>query len=75
MPRMGGLETLTQLKSDDRWRPIPVVVLTTSGATPDVVASYRQHASAFVTKPIDLDAFEATIQKINNFYRDVARLP
>ena len=75
MPRMGGLETLTRLKSDDRWGPIPVVVLTTSGATPDVVASYQQHASAFVTKPIDLDAFEATIQKINTFYRDVARLP
>ena len=52
-----------------------MVVLTTSGATPDVVASYQQHASAFVTKPIDLDAFEATIQKMNNFYRDVARLP
>ncbi|MFI5497087.1 response regulator [Actinoplanes sp. NPDC051859] len=75
MPRMGGLETLTRLKTHDRWKSIPVVVLTTSDAGPDIDASYRQHASAFVTKPIDLEAFEATIRRIRGFYGDVARLP
>ncbi|MDR6324126.1 response regulator [Actinoplanes couchii] len=75
MPRMGGLETLTCLKDDERWTAIPVVVLTTSDAAPDILASYRQHASAFVTKPIDLVAFEGAIRKISDFYRDVARLP
>ena len=75
MPRMGGLETLAQLKNDHRWKAIPVVVLTTSDASPDIDSSYRRHASAFVTKPIDLDAFEQAIAKISAFYRDVARLP
>ncbi|GIF17000.1 response regulator [Actinoplanes teichomyceticus] len=75
MPRMGGLETLAEIKNDEHLRMIPVVVLTTSDAAADVNSSYRSRASAFVTKPIDLESFETAVQKINTFYRDVARLP
>jgi CheY-like chemotaxis protein len=75
MPRMDGREVLAQIKNDDRLKTIPVVVLTTSSAPPDVVSSYLHHANAFVTKPSDLDGFEHAVREINRFYQDVAELP
>jgi CheY-like chemotaxis protein len=75
MPRMGGREVLAEIRRDDALTAIPVVVLTTSDAVPDIVASYAGHASAFVTKPMELDAFEAAVQNISRFYGDVATLP
>ncbi|WIM93443.1 response regulator [Actinoplanes oblitus] len=75
MPRMNGHEVLAQVKSDDTLKSIPVVVLTTSTALPDITASYTRHANAFVTKPMDLDGFEDAVGKIRRFYSEVAILP
>jgi CheY-like chemotaxis protein len=75
MPRMDGRETLAAIKSDDKLKAIPVVILTTSGAAPDIVASYQHRANAYVTKPFGLDDFEATVRQIDKFYREVAILP
>src|SRR6185436_1768204 len=49
-----GREALAAIKTDDRLKAIPVVILTTSGAAPDIVASYQQRANAYVTKPFGL---------------------
>jgi len=75
MPRMDGRETLAAIKTDDKLKSIPVVILTTSGAAPDIVASYQHKANAYVTKPFGLDDFEATVRQIDRFYREVAVLP
>jgi CheY-like chemotaxis protein len=75
MPRMDGRETLAAIKTDDELKAIPVIILTTSGATPDIVASYQHRANAYVTKPFGLDDFEATVRQIDRFYREVATLP
>jgi CheY-like chemotaxis protein len=75
MPRMSGHEVLAALKTDDDLKTIPVVVLTTSTAARDVTDSYVRHANAYVTKPMDLDAFETAVRKIKVFYSDVAVLP
>jgi CheY-like chemotaxis protein len=75
MPRMDGRETLAAIKSDERLKAIPVVILTTSGAAPDIVSSYQHRANAYVTKPFGLDDFEATVRQIDRFYREVASLP
>jgi CheY-like chemotaxis protein len=75
MPRMDGRETLAAIKTDEQLKAIPVVILTTSGATPDIVASYQHRANAYVTKPFGLDDFEATVRQIDRFYREVATLP
>ena len=75
MPRMDGRETLAAIKSDDQLKAIPVVILTTSGAAPDIVSSYQHRANAYVTKPFGLDDFEATVRQIDRFYREVATLP
>jgi CheY-like chemotaxis protein len=75
MPRMDGRETLAAIKTDDRLKTIPVVILTTSGAAPDIASSYQHRANAYVTKPFGLDEFEATVRTIDRFYREVAMLP
>jgi CheY-like chemotaxis protein len=75
MPRMDGRETLAAIKNDERLKAIPVVILTTSGAAPDIVSSYQHRANAYVTKPFGLDDFEATVRQIDHFYREVASLP
>ena len=75
MPRMNGHEVLAELKDDADLRSIPVVVLTTSSAGQDIRAGYLGHASAVVTKPLDLPSFEAAVRTINDFYRGVAALP
>jgi CheY-like chemotaxis protein len=75
MPRMSGHEVLAEVKSDDTLKSIPVVVLTTSNALPDITASYVRHANAFVTKPMDLEGFESAVRKIKRFYNETAVLP
>jgi CheY-like chemotaxis protein len=75
MPRMDGRETLAAIKADDQLKAIPVVILTTSGATPDIVSSYQHRANAYVTKPFGLDEFEAVVRQIDKFYREIAVLP
>ena len=75
LPRMDGREVLAEVKADPELRMIPVVVLTTSEAEEDVVASYALHANAFVTKPVDFDRFVEVVRQIDDFFVRVVRLP
>ncbi|MGW6289025.1 response regulator [Streptomyces sp. NPDC055107] len=75
MPRMNGHDLLKVLKSDTDLQSIPVVVLTTSTAPDDVTGAYTSHANAYVTKPVNLDAFEQAVQSIDAFYLDTATRP
>lgn len=76
MPRMNGRELLAVLKDDPSLGAIPVVVLTTSAAPDDIEAAYRQHANAYVAKPVNLDEFITAVQGIDAFFLNTAtRLP
>lgn len=75
MPRMNGRELLNVLKNDVDLSSIPIVVLTTSAAPDDVDAAYRQHANAYVTKPVNLDDFIGAVQSIDSFFLDIAAIP
>jgi CheY-like chemotaxis protein len=75
LPRMSGREVLAAVKGDPKLARIPVVVLTTSDADDDVVASYALHANAYVTKPVDFDRFVDVVRKIDDFFVSVVRLP
>jgi len=66
---------LQRIKNDENLTAIPVVVLTTSSAEEDIMRSYRLHANAYVTKPVDLDQFMAAIRQIDEFFLTVVRLP
>ena len=75
LPRKDGREVLEEIKSDETLRTIPVVVLTTSQAEEDIVRSYRLHANAYVTKPVDFSRFMEVIRQIDDFFVTVVQLP
>lgn len=75
LPRYDGRQVLERIKSDDDLALIPVVVLTTSSAEEDILRSYKLHANAYVTKPVDLDQFIAAVRQIDDFFVSVVRLP
>ena len=75
LPKYDGREVLQVVKNDEGLASIPVVVLTTSSAEEDILRSYRLHANAYVTKPVDLDQFVAAIRQIDDFFLTVVRLP
>lgn len=75
MPRMDGREFLRLVKSDQEFRKIPVVILTTSHAEEDVVQSYELHANCFITKPVDFEKFVQVVKSIEDFWLSIVRLP
>ena len=75
LPRKDGREVLAEIKADDDLRTIPVVVLTTSQAEEDVLRSYKLHANAYVTKPVDFERFIDVVRQIDNFFVTVVKLP
>jgi CheY-like chemotaxis protein len=75
LPKYDGRQVLERIKSDPDLAHIPVVVLTTSSAEEDILRSYRLHANAYVTKPVDLDQFIAAVRQIDDFFVTVVRLP
>jgi CheY-like chemotaxis protein len=75
LPRRDGREVLRDVKGDPELRRIPVVVLTTSDAEEDVLASYDLHANAYVRKPVDFEQFVAAVRAIDDFFITVVRLP
>lgn len=75
MPRMGGLEALTAIKSDPELRVIPVIILSTSAARDDVLRSYQAGANGYIAKPSDLQQSVSLVHAIESFWMDVALLP
>jgi CheY-like chemotaxis protein len=75
LPRMDGREVLQAIKSDEQFKRIPVVVLTTSQADEDILRSYDLHANCYITKPVDLHRFIAIVQTIEYFWFQIVKLP
>ena len=74
MPKVGGLEVLQQLKSNEQTKPIPVVILTSSKEDPDVKQCYELGANSYVVKPVDFDNFQKAIAELG-FYWMVVNQP
>jgi chemotaxis family two-component system response regulator Rcp1 len=75
MPRLGGLETLSAIKSDPELYVIPVIMLSTSNSPDDVRESYQARANCFVQKPVDLERSVKLLQAIETFWMDFVLLP
>ena len=75
MPRMDGREFLTRLRADERYKTIPVVVLTTSATERDVEMSYGLGANSFITKPVDVDQMFKAIRIVTDYWFSIVRLP
>ena len=75
LPKKDGRQVLSEIKSDNNLKQIPVVVMTTSQAEEDIIKSYDLHANCFVTKPFDFDQFTMLVASIENFWSSLAKLP
>ena len=75
LPKMDGREVLACIKNDDRLKTIPTVILTTSDAEADIARSYQLQANCYLSKPVQLDAFESLVRTISEFWLTTAKLP
>ena len=75
LPKMDGREVLALIKDDDSLRTIPTIILTTSEADADILHSYELNANAYLRKPVTLEAFEAMVRSINDFWLTKVMLP
>jgi two-component system, chemotaxis family, response regulator Rcp1 len=75
LPKMDGREVLAHIKGDEGLKSIPTVILTTSDAEADIVKSYQLRANCYLTKPVQLDAFESLVKSINDFWLTKVKLP
>ena len=75
LPKMDGREVLAHIKEDSSLKLIPTVILTTSDAEADIVKSYELQANCYLSKPVQLDAFEALVKSINDFWLTKVKLP
>jgi len=73
LPKVDGLEVLRVMKSDDRTRTIPVVVVTSSAEDPDVRVAYQLGANSFVVKPVDFDTFIRAMTQLSRYWLLVNR--
>ena len=75
MPGMGGKEFLKKIKTDESLKQIPVVILTTSNAEPDIIDSYRLQAAGYIHKPATLDVFKQVAEQIGKYWFTLCKLP
>lgn len=75
LPGISGIEVLQQIKADPSLSLIPVVVLTTSTADEDIIRAYTEHASCYISKPVDLTSFTEVIRKAGEFWFAIVTLP
>jgi two-component system, chemotaxis family, response regulator Rcp1 len=75
LPKMDGREVLAHIKADNGLRTIPTVILTTSEDKADIAKSYQLQANCYLTKPVQLDAFESLVRSISDFWLTTVKLP
>jgi two-component system response regulator len=68
LPKVSGLEVLQRLKSDERTRRIPVVVMTSSHEDRDIQECYNLGVNSYVVKPVEFDAFAKTVADLGLYW-------
>ncbi len=68
MPRMDGLEVLRRIRSDEKIRLLPVVILTTSSEERDKVESYKLGANSYIRKPVDFVQFAESVRQLGLYW-------
>jgi len=68
LPKVSGLELLKHMKTDDRLKSVPVVILTSSHEDRDIAEAYRLGANAYVVKPVDFHQFVDAVKQTVAFW-------
>jgi len=75
LPRKNGREVLAEVKSDEKLKRIPVVIMTVSDDEKDILLTYNAHANCYIKKPLDFDKFSQMVHAIENFWFTIVCLP
>ncbi|MBK6264139.1 response regulator [Marivirga sp. S37H4] len=75
LPRLNGHEVLCQIKSNEVFKSIPVIMLTTSSSPKDINTAYANHVNSYITKPVDINNFLNVVTGIENFWINIVNLP
>ncbi len=75
MPKLNGHDVLDIIKTDDGLKHIPVIMLTTSSATADILKSYKKYSNCYIIKPSQFQDFEKVVTAIEHFWLSVAEIP
>lgn len=68
LPKLGGLDVLRRIRSDESTRTLPVVILTTSNEEEDLVGSYSLGANSYIRKPVDFDQFSECVRELGMYW-------
>lgn len=75
LPKKSGQEVLHYIKNNNKYKQIPVIMLTTSSSDKDIMASYKNHVNCYITKPIEVQDFMKAIAKIEDFWINIVSIP
>ena len=75
LPKKNGHEVLRYIKTSDTLKSLPVIMLTTSSSDQDIKLSYDNHANCYITKPVEAAEFINAVNKIGEFWINIAQLP
>jgi CheY-like chemotaxis protein len=75
MPKMNGIEVLRHIRADDRFKTIPVIMVTSSREEKDLVESYNLGANSFVVKPVDIVQFIDAIKVLGQYWAVINQPP
>ena len=75
LPQMKGLELLQLVKENSELRSIPIIILSSSKAEQDIIKSYKLYVNAYMVKPVNIEKFKQSVQKIESFWFDLVLTP
>jgi len=75
LPKLDGHQVLREMKSSKRLKMIPVVVLTTSTSDEDLKKAYSCHVNSYLTKPLNFDDLQKTVEEIKKYWFEWNRYP
>ena len=75
MPRVDGFEVLRQLRADERFATMPVVIMTSSAEERDIVKSYDLRVNSYVPKPVDFASFQHAVEEVGLYWMLLNKVP
>jgi two-component system, response regulator len=75
LPKLDGLEVLRRMRSDDRTRMVPVVIMTSSNEERDLIESYRLGVNSYIQKPVDFSKFTDIVRQVGLYWLVINRIP